>query len=325
VGYPRLEVSEPEPGITLLQPWWPVDFRVRYRLPLLNELYQRWLLGRWRRFFHGRSAPVLVNFDFTARLVMRAFHPAVYYCNDDHIGLGRFKNAIVNAYHRACEASVAHRADLCITLSEQLQEKISAFSRNSHLLYPGAPQPPEGLTFRPRNGEKIRALLVGFLTPQRVDLPTLRALSRVPGLELILVGPADPDLRRELPEGATVKYRGALYGEELQREILAAHVTLAVYTRATRYKAGGTPNKLWRYLSLGKPVVIHHLPDLDRQSFPPGTVYIARGSDDFVELVLQAAAEDSPQNFTRRLELARENSWEQRVKRFLELLQEVTP
>ena len=70
--------------------------------------------------------------------------------------------------------------------------------------------------------------------------------------------------------------------------------------------------KLYEYLSQGKPIVTTPI----REIVPYGDLlYLATSPDEFVAQLDRALAEDDPALVARRIELARQHSWDERLDR----------
>ena len=82
------------------------------------------------------------------------------------------------------------------------------------------------------------------------------------------------------------------------------------------------PTKVYEYLSAGKPVVAVALPELSELA---GLVYTANDPVDFVEKLEQAIREDSGPLRTKRIEFARQNTWEARFTAIDEAIRNLYP
>lgn len=317
-GAPGLAFREVEAGITLAEPSWPLDYRYRYRLPLVNEAYQVWLLGRLKRRYPGAT---VITFDHTAALLRRYFPDYVYFCNDELIGNSKVRFGLADAYHRRTEAAVARHAGGVAATSLHLVEKLSRFNPNTHEILLGAPVVTDeqlaSLSPRPRrDGPNIG--LVGYLG-RRIPEGLLHRLADLDGASLTLVGPVDPGTFESLTARGNVRATGVLTGDALIREVHGFDVAIAPYDLGVINK-GVTPNKLWLYLACGRPAVVTRLPNMASWTFPDGCVFSAGDEDAFVELVQRAFAEDGPELEARRIAVARENTWDHRVEQLLSLL-----
>ncbi|NJO68606.1 MAG: hypothetical protein HC830_04420 [Bacteroidetes bacterium] len=114
IGKPRIEFAQVKENFFLVTPYFPVDYRFRYRIPLLNEIYQFWLHRQIKKLYPDY---LVINFDFTAHLLFRFFKNVIYYCNDEYIGNSKYPIGLINYYHRQVEAKLTRKADLCIATS----------------------------------------------------------------------------------------------------------------------------------------------------------------------------------------------------------------
>ncbi len=48
IGFPRIEVTNLHNNLYLIQPYWFIDYRLRFRLFIVNELYQTWLFSKFQ-------------------------------------------------------------------------------------------------------------------------------------------------------------------------------------------------------------------------------------------------------------------------------------
>ena len=79
--------------------------------------------------------------------------------------------------------------------------------------------------------------------------------------------------------------------------------------------AGGDSQKIYEYLATGKPIVTTPVPPAPRYK---DVIYVAHDKVEFAEYLGKALEEDDPEKRTRRMEIARENSWEKRADVILE-------
>jgi len=108
LGVPRIEISQFSDLLKILIPYYPVDYRLRWRVPLINELYQRWLF-RTLSIEFGENAIRVINFDNTATQLFKYFKNVVYYCNDEWLLKINAKSEFVVHYWKFVENQVAFR------------------------------------------------------------------------------------------------------------------------------------------------------------------------------------------------------------------------
>ena len=63
IGRPSISIETPEKNITVISPCWWLHGKVNMRLPIINELYQKWL---YKKLIKNYADYVAINFDLTA-------------------------------------------------------------------------------------------------------------------------------------------------------------------------------------------------------------------------------------------------------------------
>lgn len=164
-------------------------------------------------------------------------------------------------------------------------------------------------------------------------------LLRSPAKTLYYFGTADEtrfdfDLVREVAEaGYTVRMLGTLSEPSFARipgidylgmvphKALPEHLceadALILPYKITSFSKGTFPAKTYESLATGKPVIATPLPDLKRLA---GHVYLGVGAKEFIKILRHLHESETPERVLARVELAQENSWENRFARFEEIL-----
>jgi glycosyltransferase involved in cell wall biosynthesis len=157
------------------------------------------------------------------------------------------------------------------------------------------------------------------LDKRRISLRIMEELVSFPNVEIYIYGLVHPNMKKTLERYSNIKLRGILKGNLLTEDLKSIDVGIAPY-RLSDVNPGGTPNKLWLYLAVGKPVVISDLPSIREWQFPSDFVYRAKDDRDFISQVFNAYRKDSIELMNSRACFARENSWANRVRTLLERL-----
>jgi len=317
-GRPGLHRAEIGSGLTVLTPSWPLDYRFRYRLPVANEIYQEWLFGRLAKLHPGVQ---VVNFDPTATRLAHYFPGYVHFSNDELIGNSKHRFPPVDWYHTACERSVARGARMIAATAPYLVEKYRRFNPRTFEIPLGAPNVADDIITActpARDPGRMTLGLVGFMG-KRTPADLLNKLTGEDCVRLILIGPRDAGFTERLEHPERIDFLGVLRDRTLFETLCRIDVALAPYVPAQINK-GGTPNKLWQYLAVGKPVVVTDLPSMRHWRFPPGCVYVAASDEEFPALVRKAYVEDDDEKIRTRIAFARENSWRRRVEQLLRLM-----
>ena len=319
IGFPRIQIRAEKPGLTIITPFSPVDYRLRYRLPLINEIYQIWFFPRLRRMF---GDVVVINFDFTAHLLHRFFKRNIYYCNDEYIGNSSRPFLLVEIYHKFIEQRVVKKSCFCVSTTAYLTRKLSRSNQRVYEIPLGGPPPQQ--TSASRCFEKRKQLkigLMGAIQTGHVSVDIINRLLKEPDFKLIFIGNVGEEFRKQVKDIGQVDLKGVLTGAALFREMVSFDVAIAPYN-LEKINAGVTPNKLFQYLACACPVVISAIPNIKEIHYPRGTVYVANNGTEFVENIRKAYSEDCSDYARARLQYAAENTWEKRVKLFLTHLKE---
>ena len=313
---PNLFVYSP---IVLPFPYSTLVRRVN-RVPMLRAI-RRWMRAT------GFARPIVWTFLPTplGRDLVRELDPTltIYYCIDDLASSSRAARRIAKS-----EAWFLRTADLVFVTSSRLQERAARLSGRVHLF-------PFGVNYRRfehvRNGpDDVPVELAGLPRPvvgyvggvhQWLDQDLLAEVSgAMPDVSFVLIGPGQTDLSR-LARSPNVHWLGARPHPDLPRHIKAFDVGLVPY-RVSDYTASVYPTKLNEYLAMGIPVVATDLPEIRRFNSEHGDVVtVAPDAERFVEAIRAAIAERSPVLRARRIDAARENSWESRIASMWKLIE----
>jgi len=161
---------------------------------------------------------------------------------------------------------------------------------------------------------------VGWLT-HHIDVGLLRRIAEAyPRCSLVLVGPcelsagADLEALRGLPN---VVFLGRKDHSALPAYLRVFDVALMPYS-LTGHVLSAYPAKLHEYLAAGRAVVATALPEL--RPFE-NVVWLAKSQDDFVRMVGRVLADGaSAEASAARADVARANTWDQRVAEIASIL-----
>ncbi|KGR77650.1 hypothetical protein CD29_14530 [Ureibacillus manganicus DSM 26584] len=217
----------------------------------------------------------------------------------------------------ATEDALIRRADLLIVdsgfLMRKHQDKGVAMKQiPSAVDFERFYQVSEG--YRASSGA-LRATYFGGIDHYRIDWGIIEQLLAA-GVTVELIGPA-PD---GIPiEHESLIYKGTVPHDELPHALRDCDVLILPY-KITEFTKGTYPAKLFECFATGKPIISTPLPDLISYRHLIG---IAETPSLFTEKVLVAGREDDENRRNRRIELARENSWEVRCHSYLEAVEQV--
>lgn len=323
-GFPRIKSEQVRDNLTVITPRFPLDVRIRYRLPLVNELYQTWLF-RWLKKRYADA--VIVNFDYTANRLYKFFKKYIYYCNDSFTAISRHLNpGFIYRYHVRCESKIAEKAVFCVSVIKHLQDNLKKYNPNSFEILLGSPDIEEyhiDINYHPEAKGKIKAGLVGFIKFYNTSHILVNKLLEDPNLRLTIIGPVEQKFLDHIKNKENLILTGPLTGKELFTRLNDLDVAIAPYHPDLLEDVYvGTGNKFYQYYAVGKPIVFAPVVGMKKNALPPGFVYIAKDENDFAKLIYRAVKENTTDLIRQRIQYAKDNSWNKRVEQLISYCRE---
>ena len=310
-GRPGIRTRRTSEGIEVIEPSWFVGGKYLYRLPIMNELYQLWLLPKLVRRYRGSR---VITFDPSGALIPLFFAEYVYFCNDDFLDLKRSKSLLVRRYFKATQKEVAKKAKHNVGVSKYLVDRLKSYNKSSSLILTGASVVFGNSEYAEAKPNRLVLIYVGWLS--KIDCSWIIEAAKIPGIEIQLVGPYKKQEIAELEELESVKILGVKTGMELHNYLNGADIGLAPYLKGRDTEEVYTvPNKFWLYLSHGLPIVSQEIKNLHQ--FPDRFVYQAKSAFDFVTKIKMARDQNNPLLYRERLAYIRRNSWQDRAKQII--------
>ncbi|CAN5120260.1 hypothetical protein BH09BAC2_BH09BAC2_18120 [soil metagenome] len=317
-GFPRIEIKQVEENVFVITPYYFINYKARYRLETINNMYHEWLLKKIKNL--NIEFELVITFDYTAPAIHNYFNNVIFYLADDNVGFGKFNPAWINRYHERTEKEVAQRANLCIATSDYMGKKIGAYNLQTHVIPLGAPEIKIEPFTVSQNKKGLPVLgLVGFLDSNMDEALLFKILGK---FTVLMIGPANKKNIERLSAYQNAKILGVKTGKALADALKEADVCIAPYD-INKLNKGATPNKFWLYLAVGKPAVITTMPNIENWRFEDKLVYKCT-NDSFIEKCIEAYNDDTTELALKRIELARNSSWQKRVKSMLELFYKVS-
>ncbi|MDD2586346.1 MAG: glycosyltransferase [Syntrophomonadaceae bacterium] len=78
------------------------------------------------------------------------------------------------------------------------------------------------------------------------------------------------------------------------------------------------PIKMWEYMATGMPIVATAIPEVKKYE---ELLYPAENGAEFIQKIQQALVEDTPEKRSQRMEFARNNSWSNRARQIIEIIE----
>ena len=333
------ELRRVDAGLWVLTPPPLLPFgNMRPRVNAANQAvlatYIRWAMGR---LFFDEEYLLWTYLPTSLPLVDRLAAPGVagsgervpslvvYHCVDEHSAFPGFVTPeVVKSY----DDGLTRRADLVITTSENLRQSREPLNPETYTVLNAADvelfqRALDPKLMVPGDLAAIPAPRLGVvgLHDSRLDVDALVALAGAdPGWHVVLIGPLKPGQVDEarLRRFSNVHFLGEKPQTELPGYLKGLAAALIPY-KANELTRNIFPLKLFEYLAAGLPVVAGGLPEL--QGFS-GMIELAERPEDYPALVRQALAEDGQDKRAARVALAAKNTWDQRVERISQLVED---
>ena len=244
---------------------------------------------------------------------------SVYYSRDFLVAGGYWQR-----HGQHLEPAIIAKSDVCVANSEYLANYCRQFNPHSFDVGQGCDALP--LTDAPAALRQLPGPVVGYvgaLTSARLDLDVLRLLSKQrPDWRIVLVGPEDDVFQAsDLHQLPNVHFLGSQPTSELAAYVQSFDVCLNPQM-VNALTVGNYPRKIDEYLLLGKPVVATRTEAM--RPFAAHT-YLADYPQDYLTLIEQALAEDSPARQASRRAFAATHTWENSVARIYAAIQATQP
>ena len=241
----------------------------------------------------------------------------IYHCIDDIT-----QNAYTDRHGTALENEACRQADITLVTSTNLHRLKAPFARRIVTYFNAAdvavfervlseryPRPKELET---RTGKVIG--FIGNLDELRIDYPLLKKIAMAfPSHTLLLVGPVNSPEPQTIGLDAlpNVIFAGSRVLQDLPPLLQHMDCVLIPFLLNTLTKSI-YPLKINEYLAAGKPVVSTAFSD-DIRTFAEH-IYLAEDHAEFLEKIKDALEDDDPGRVQRRVDVARSNTWEARIR-----------
>lgn len=227
------------------------------------------------------------------------------------------------------ESKAIEKADIVFTVSKKLYNDFAKIKKKTHLI-------PNGVDYdffqsNKRKGNninlmEIRKPILGHhgIYHYKLDFELLNYLAENrPSWSILLIGKnltkvsEDRSLFEKLINRENVYYTGVVSLEQLPLYLQGCDLFLMPMKRL-EFNRYADPLKLWEYLAVGKPIVAV---DQGVEYQYQHLIKVAPDKEGFVRCVEESLCEDNSELVAERKRVARENSWDKRVDRMMELIE----
>jgi uncharacterized SAM-binding protein YcdF (DUF218 family) len=286
------------------------------------------VLERWMRAMDF-SNPIIWTFlptplskDITDRIINKL---VVYYCIDNLSVSSASAKRIISS-----EIELLEKADLVFATSLALRDYCSKYSNKVYLF-------PFAVNFerfeKAREAKlaadedkmaNIKRPVIGYVggIHKWLDQELIKVLAEGHlDWSFVFIGPLQTNTSL-LKHLKNVYFLGTKDHDELPFFIKGFDIGIIPYI-ISDYTKNVYPTKLNEYLAMGKAVVCTALPEIiEFNKKYPDILYIARDRKDFSDYIRKATMEDSLGAANRRIAVAKENSWKNRIEEMGKLIEE---
>lgn len=218
-------------------------------------------------------------------------------------------------------------ADLVTVASQYLYNKLAKKRRHNIFLVGNGVEVEHFKKARknieiPKDLCDIKKPILGYVGTigEWFDFPLIEAvLKNFSDVSVVLIGPIYPEQRIEVNRLKKSYLNFYALGErpyKLLPNFIRAFDVCIIPFKIYELTRGVNPNKLYEYLASGKPVISTALPEVKKYN---GTVYVAENYDEFLLYISKALT--STYDLEKFLEIANENTWEEKAKEIVRIIQ----
>jgi len=276
----------------------------------LNNLTQG-LLSVMREL-EPKSVTYLVQFpgwgQLTNVLRSKIGGTLVFDCMDDHAG---FSNNATEVVKR--ETKLMDSADLVVTSSAKLHEKALAFNDNSILVRNGTDFEMFHTLFPNGKLDSMKKPIIGYhgAISEWFDPGVVhRCAEKHPEWNFVLIGSTLGCEVNGLKKLPNVHLLGEMPYKDLPGYLYYFDACIIPF-RVCELTLATNPVKFYEYISSGKPVVSVKLPEMEQYS---DVCYLYETDEEFEKGIITALAERDEGLRNKRIEVARQSSWDQRFQ-----------
>ena len=262
--------------------------------------------------------PVVVNGynPFLGLPLIGAFNERlhVYYCYDEIRGDIWYKN-----HGPAIEEKYMKKVDLVIATSDALHESKSCINPNCFVVKNGVDFELFNSARSHRSLTNRKVVAYTGSVDERFDTELMRfVIEESPSIDFEFLGRVtNPSAKDQLEKFPNVTFLGSRSPKEVPEYLKGVNACIIPYLK-NEVTWGVYPLKINEYLAAGKPVVMTSFAPLKEFE---GVVSQADTKENFLELLHMELNSDSTAKIDERVALARNNSWENRVETFSEIIE----
>lgn len=257
----------------------------------------------------------------------------VYDCVDDYPAMANYKRLGLSQRIKDWENVLVKKANVVFASAPGLVNRLKDLNERTYFAPNAGSYELFSIASRkstacPVSLRGIKPPIIGFagtIDDYKVDAGlVLKAAKACPDYSFVIVGPrADTDKAPDLDELSALPNVRLLPEVKYEDQVpyYAYFDAFIIPYRLNEYTVGGCfPVKFFDSLAAGLPTIVTNLPAYELYQ---SVCYIAKSGEEFVTMIKQAVSENSGSKETLRKNIAKENSWDNKVEKMLRVIKEL--
>ncbi len=281
----------------------------------------------------GFTNPILwVYFNWSFETFIGAFNEKLicYDCCDKYTDMATVTKRTAKLIE-AWERKLLLKADVVFAITSELREHLLEFNNHVYVI-------PNGVDYElfkaasdssvevPPDLKEIPRPVVGFVgnISHKVDFDLMNHIAESrPDWSVVMIGPEDIVVDKEkftqFKDKKNVHFLGKKEVRLLPNYLKGIDVCIIPF-KDSEHVRHCSPNKLYEYISAGKPIVtVPYFPGVNDYD---GALKVAHSKEEFVSSIQTALAEDCAEMVNKRQKIAKNCTWDQRVKMMMNIVEE---
>lgn len=253
-----------------------------------------------------------------------------YDCCDKYIDMATVTKRTAKLIE-AWERKLLFQADVVFAITHELSEHLLEFNNHVYVI-------PNGVDYElfktasdttlevPPDLKEIPRPIVGFVgnISHKIDFDLMSHIAESrPDWSIVMIGPEDIVVDKEkfaqFKDQKNVHFLGKKDVRLLPNYLKGLDVCIIPF-KDSEHVRHCSPNKLYEYMSAGKPIVaVSYFPGVQDYD---GALKVAYSKEEFVSCIRTALTEDCAELVKKRQEIAKNCTWDQRVKMMMDIVGE---
>lgn len=280
-----------------------------------NRNIYRFYLKQIFAYFEIRN-PIFWFYNYNLSYIIDEFPHLLscYHCTEDYPALSKISSSIdVEEQVKRIETEFVNKINIVFSVSEAIHERLQKVNARAYLTQNAVDYNLYSLAQQPAH-KKVKQKVLGYAgnISSKINFDLLIVLAETfQDCKIILIGPIinpGPEFEK-LKTLKNVEFVGKIDFNLLPQHYRYFDVCLIPYIQDEWFVKAAQPLKLFEYMASGKPIVSTKMDCLENLQ---DVVYESKTIPEFVDNVKIALKEKNHQIRSKRIQLAKKNTWDHR-------------